>query len=167
MVGSLYAETLAHVRSGDLEAAAQRGAALAEAAFAVRMPISLSDHINRARQMLDDRSSSIEEIGGFLAQFQPLCEDVARSRGQDKLVLFQAGTWLMDMSLTAAANEKKWLRQSGTARYFRTELKKLHVPKGVLAALDKLIHIMEKPSIADEDAAQVLTLVKEIQTTLA
>ena len=102
-----------------------------------------------------------------MALFQPLWEDYTRSKGYDKLILFRAGSWLVDMSLIAGAQDTELLRQPVKAKYFTEAMKKLSAPKGVVEAFDQNIQITEKQQIVDTDAKEVLKLVKQIQTILA
>jgi hypothetical protein len=76
------------------------------------------------------------------------------------------GTWLENISLAAAANDPAALRHPDTVEYFKREMQRLHAPKGVLEALDRLHAILGKANITDCDANAVLTLVQKMQRML-
>ena len=101
-----------------------------------------------------------------LTLFQPFFEDYAKSKSGDKLILFRAGTWLMDMSLAAAGKDKNLLKQTEDINYFIKEMKRMDAPKGVLNALDDIEKVANKKDITDKDTKTVLKLVKKIQTIL-
>ena len=66
---ALYAETLAHVRSGDFEAARQAWMALEKEAMAIQPSNALADYIGQARIRLENIQSAPQEVGEFLARF--------------------------------------------------------------------------------------------------
>ena len=166
LIGSLYAEGLAHVRSGNFEAARQLWTALEKEVLALQPPDALADYLRQARTRLENSQPSPQEIGEFLARFQPLVEAYAQSKGAAQRLLLQAGVWLVNLHLTAATNNKGLLRQTVTVQYFRSELHQLLAPNEVLEALDKMAHIMDKPNIAAADVQEVLAQVKRIQLLL-
>ena len=85
----------------------------------------------------------------------------------DKLILFRAGSWLVDMSLTAAANDKQLIKQGKPQLvYFIKEMKRMDAPKGVLKSLEKIDGIATKDEIDEKDVERVLKQVKKIQTIL-
>jgi len=166
LIGSLYAETLAHVRSGNFEAARQSWSALEKQVMGLPPPDALANYISQARTRLEHSQSSRQEVGEFLARFQPLAEAYAQNQGAEQRLLFQTGLWLVNLGLTAATSDKGLLRQPVTAQYFLNKLQTLPVSKGVLEALDKIAHIMEKPTIAEVDVQEILTQIKQIQSLL-
>ena len=103
-------------------------------------------------------------VAEFLALFQPLFEDFAKSRGEAQLTLFGAGAWLVDMSL--AAGDKSLLHQPQKVEYFRREMQRLNAPKGVLDALNELGQLAAKREMTDGDVSNILKLVKDVQTIL-
>jgi hypothetical protein len=124
-------------------------------------------YLSKTRNLLERQQYTTEVLVDFLALGQPLLDDYAKSKGDDKLTLFRAGTWLMDIGLAAAAKDAPALRQPSKAHYFSRELKRLEAPKGVLEALEQLVRLTAKPTLTDADAQEVLTLVKQIQELLA
>jgi hypothetical protein len=167
IIGSLYADALAHLRSGAADLAAKRLESIETELLALRAPSSLYNYISKMRNMIEQKRYDTEMIEEFMALFQPLWEDYTRSKGDDKLILFRAGSWLVDMSLIAGAQDTELLRQPVKAKYFTEAMKKLSAPKGVVEAFDQITQITEKQQIIDTDAKEVLKLVKQIQTILA
>jgi hypothetical protein len=102
----------------------------------------------------------------FFSLFQPVYEDFLKSKGQDRLTLFQAGSWLMDMGLAAAAQDNSLLKQPQVLNFFIAEMKRMDAPKGVQDSLTEIATISSKKELAPRDADQVLKLIKKIQTVL-
>lgn len=166
IIGSFYSEALAYLKSGEPDLAAKRLEAVEEEFINLRVPSSLYNYISKTCNILKTRRYTVEAQIEFLSLFQPFFEDYAKTKGEDKLTLFRAGSWLVDMSLTAAAGDKELLRQKGSLNYFSKEMKRMDAPKGVLDSLDEITKISEKKEITDRDAKEVLQLVKKIQTIL-
>ncbi len=167
IIGSLYADALAHLRSGAADLAAKRLESIETELLALQAPSSLYNYISKMRNMIERRHYDTKVLEEVLALFQPLWEDYTRGKGEDKLILFRAGSWLVDMSLIAGAQDTELLRQPVKAKYFTDAMKKLSAPKGVVEAFDLISQITEKQQIAEADAKEVLKLVKQIQTILA
>ncbi|MBN1254744.1 MAG: hypothetical protein JXA50_05670 [Deltaproteobacteria bacterium] len=166
LIGTLYAEALAYLRSNDIDLAADRLKAIEKNFIDLNVPSSLYNYISKTRNLLETKRYSVEVVGEFLSLFQPFYEDYAKGKGDDWLTLFRAGTWLVDMSLAAAAGDTNLLRQKAKLDYFTTEMKRMDAPKGALDALAEITKISEQKEIAEKDAKQVLKLVKKIQTVL-
>jgi hypothetical protein len=166
IIGSLYSEALAYLKSGNTDLAAKRIESIEKEFINLNVPDSLFSYISKTHNIVVTKRYSPEAEMDFLSLFQPLFEDYAKSKGEDKLTLFRAGSWLFDMGLTAAAGDKDLLKQSSKLNYFITEMKKMDAPKGVLDSLAEIEKISEKKEISDKDAADVLKLVKNIQTVL-
>jgi hypothetical protein len=166
LVGSLFSEVLAYLRGGNIEMAAKRLETIEREFINLQAPSSLYNYISRTRNFIELKEYSPETTGEFLSLFQPLFEDYARSRGSDMLTLFRAGSWLFDITLTAAAGDKLLLIQPERLGYFIKEMKRMDAPVGVMNALDEIDKIMGKKEIADKDIDDVLELVKKIQIIL-
>lgn len=165
-VGALYAEALAYLRSGNLEVAAQRLAAIEKHLRRLPVPSSLANQVRSMRHVLESGQYTIAVLGEGLALFQPLCEQVAREQGLEQLTLFRVGTWLVDMRLTAAAGDKVMLRQGDKAQYFLHGMQRLNAPQQVVEALEQLNHLMAQSMMTDGDVQRVLRLVKKMQMLL-
>ncbi len=166
IIGALYSESIAYLKSGQRDLAAKRLESIEKEFINLNVPKSLYNYVAKMRNMIENKKYSIDMLGEILSLFQPFYEDYAKGKGEDKLTLFRAGSWLVDMSLTAAAGDKELLRQIGTLNYFTKEMKRMDAPKGVLNALDGITKIANKKEITDRDSKEVLNLVKEIQTLL-
>jgi hypothetical protein len=166
IIGALYSEAIAFLKSGNLDMAGKRLESIEKEFINLRVPSSLYNFVTKARNLIQTKKYNADVLGDFLSLFQPFYEDYAKSKAEDKLILFRAGSWLVDMSLTAAAGDKELLRQKETLDYFTKEMKRMDAPKGVMDALDEITKISVKKEITDRDAKEVLELVKKIQTVL-
>jgi hypothetical protein len=166
VVGALYAEALAFLRSGNFDVAVKRLVSIEKELRRMYVPSSLANYVSNMRHVLESGKYRPVVLRDGLALFQPLCEEYARSQGTEQLTLFRVGAWLVHMRLTAAAGDTALLRQGNRARYFLHEMQNLHAPQEVLEALGQLSHLVAKPQIADGDVQEVLQLVKKIQTIL-
>jgi len=166
IIGSLYSEALAYLKSGNSDLAAKRLEAVEGEFIDLQVPSSLYNYISKTRNILETRRYPLEGQAEFLFLFQPFFEDYAKTKGGDKLTLFRAGSWLMDMSLAAAGGDTALLRQPGKLDYFIKEMKRLDAPKGVIDALGEIAKVAGKKEISNKDADNVLKQVKKIQTVL-
>jgi hypothetical protein len=166
IIGSLYSEALAYLKSGNADLAAKRLEAVESEFINLQVPSSLYNYISKTRNILETKRYTAEGQAEFLSLFQPFFEDYARTKGEDKLTLFRAGSWLTDMSLAAAGGDTALLRQQGKLNYFIKEMKRMDAPKGVIDALGEIVKVAGKKEITDKDAADVLKQVKKIQTAL-
>jgi hypothetical protein len=167
IIGALYAEAVGLLHSGNYDMAGLRLATIEAQLLALQAPGSLYNYTSKTRNLIEGQRYAPEALAEFLSLLQPLLDDYAKGQGADKQTLFRAGSWLVDVGLAAAAQDTGALRQAAVAQYFSQELKRLHAPKGVQEALDKLSHIIAKTDLTNHDADEVLKLVKEIQTILA
>jgi hypothetical protein len=166
LLGVRYAASLAHLRGGNVDIVAQHWQVLEQESLALQAPAALVDSIWPARQRLASPSPIMSQLGDDMAGFQRQCEAFARQRGETQLVLFQAGAWLVNLRLTAAARQRDLLRQGAVVRYFSTALHGQNAPRGVFEAFDQLLRLLEKPDMTDADMQKVLALVVEIQAIL-
>jgi hypothetical protein len=162
-LGTSYAEALACVHSGDLNATAQHLATMHQELIDMQGPSALSSYLGLMQHLLQDRQYTAAVLREFLALFEVLYTEDAKSDGAESLMLFRAGAWMENMKLAAAAGDKDALRQVTTAQYFRREMQSLHAPRGIIDALEQISHIAAKPELADGDVQEVLTLTKQVQ----
>ena len=162
-LGTSYAEALAYVHSGTLDAAAQRLAAMHEELVDIQGASALSHYLSEMEHLLQNRQYTTEVLEKFLALFEVLYTEEAQSLGAESLTLFRTGAWVENMKLAAAASDKDALRQVTTAQYFRREMHNLHAPQGILDALEQISHIAAKPELTDRDITEVLILAKQVQ----
>ena len=166
IIGSLYSEALAFLRSGDHEQAAKRLEAIEKEFIRLSVPSSLYNYVSKTRHLVSRQKYAADVLVEYLCLFQPFFEDYAKGISADMLTLFRAGTWLVDTSLAAAAGDKSVLRQHAQLNHIIKEMKRMDAPKGVLKALDNIAEITKKKEISDRDTKKVLKLVKKIQTIL-
>src|SRR5262249_41869830 len=125
IIGSKYTEAVAQLHSGNFAEAAKRLAELEQELINLQAPSGLYNYLSKTRNILERQQYTTEVLVDFLALLQPLLDDYAKSKGDDKLTLFRAGTWLMDIGLAAAAKDAPALRQLTKVQYFSRELKRL------------------------------------------
>jgi hypothetical protein len=166
IIGALYSESIAYLKSDNRDLAEKRLESIEKEFINLGAPTSLYNYITKTRSMIKNKKYSTAVLGEFLSLFQSFFEDYAKSKAADKLTLFRAGSWLVDMSLTAAGGDKQLLRQKETLNYFTKEMKRMDAPKGVLDSLDEITKITEKKEITNRDTKEVLEQVKKIQTIL-
>ncbi|MHC1729334.1 MAG: hypothetical protein AB9866_25605 [Syntrophobacteraceae bacterium] len=167
LIGALYTEVLAYLHGGKMDLASQRLELIEREFINIGAPSSLYNFITKTRNLVENGKYPSEYLITVASLFQPFFEEYAKSKSEDKLTLFRAGSWLVNMSLTAAGNDKELLRQSATLSYFSNELKRMDAPKGVLEALGEISKISQKEKITDKDSEKVLQLVKEIEQLLS
>ena len=167
IIGALYSEALAYLNSGQVDMAAKRLGSIEKEFIILGVPNSLYNYISKTRNILEINKYSLDALEDFLSLFQPIYEDYAKSKGEDKLTLFRAGSWLVDMSLTAAADNRGLIKQEQEQlSYFIKEMKRMDAPKGVMNALKEIDNVAKKETISDKDVENILKQVKKIQTIL-
>ncbi len=166
LVGAFYSEALAYLQSGQTEPAFGRLSVIEKEFINLNVPGSLFNYMSKTRNLIGTQRYSKDVLIEFLSLFQPFFEDYAKGISDDRLILFRAGSWLVDMSLTAAAGDKQLLRQSEKLAYFIKEMKRMEAPKGVIDALSEIAQIADQAQISDRDAKKVLKLSKKIQKIL-
>jgi hypothetical protein len=166
LIGSFYSECIAFVRAGKPELALDRLRAIEKEFIAMGVPGSVYGFISKIENAIVTKKYEPDVLLDFFSLFQPVYEDFLKSKGQDRLTLFHAGSWLMDMALAAAAQDNSLLKQPEVLKHFVAEMKRMDAPKGVQDALAEISTIAEKKEIANRDADQVLRLIKKIQTVL-
>jgi hypothetical protein len=166
IIGILYSEALAFISSGKFDLASKRLDSMRQEFINLNAPGSLYNYISKLSNMVDTKQFSKDILVEFLALFQPFCEDYAAGKSEDHLILFQAGSWIVDMSLTAAAGDTVMLKQPEVLNYFIQEMKRMDAPKGVIDSLDEIAKIAVKKDITERDIKNILKLGKKIQTIL-
>ena len=167
IIGALYSEALAHLRGDNLQLAAERLEAIENQFVAIQAPSALYNFIIKVHSRVALGKYPSETLMDMLSFFQPFFEAYAQDLSQDKLILFRAGSWLVDMSLTAAADNRDLIRQAKPQlAYFTKEMKRMDAPKGVLEAYGNINEIADKEDVSDKDVQKVLKQVKKIQTIL-
>jgi hypothetical protein len=166
-MGTLYTDALAALHSGALDVAAERVDALTKVLDHVQAPPALSHYLGEMQTLLPSRRYGGEELAKFLALFELLYEhEYAKPHEAGRVTLFQAGSWLENMYLAAAAGDKTSLKQGPTVQYFRRALTRLRAPHEVLEALNQLRHLIARQGMTDEDVQTILTLIQDVQQIL-
>jgi anti-sigma factor RsiW len=168
LIGTLYAEALAYVRSERRAVAAQHVAAIERELQALAIPSSspLPSYMHTAHTLVQHQTYNVEVVGRYLGLFQPLYEGYASTQSPALLPLFRAGAWSVDMTLAAAANDKALLRQEGNVQYLRQALPSVDAPQGAVQALEELGQVVAQPELSARDVQQILKLLKKFQNTL-
>jgi hypothetical protein len=167
LIGTLYAEALAYVRSDELDLAAQRVASLDEALHTKQALQPLSTYLRQLHTLLEGEQYPGEVLGHLLALFQPLYEAYASHQVPEQRTLFQIGAWLVNMNLAAASGDNILLKYDSQVNYFYNELQIINAPKGALDALRQLSQLVKQPDISNRDLREILKLVKKIQIILS
>ncbi len=166
LIGSFYSECIAYVRAGKFDLALDRLKAMEKEFIAMSVPTSIYGFISKIENAITTKKYDSAVLLDFFSLFQPVYGDYLKSKGQDRLILFQAGSWLMDMALAAAAQDTSLLKQPQFLNYFVVQMKRMDAPKGAQDALAEISTISMKKEIDKHDADQVLKLIKRIQTVL-
>lgn len=166
LIGAFYSESLAYIRAGKYDLALERLKAMEKEFVNMGVPTALYNFISKIENTVTLRKYEPAVLLDFFALFQPFFEEYLAGKGADRLTLFQAGSWLMDMGLAASARNTGLLKQPEKVGFVAAEMKRMDAPKGVQDALAELSVITAKKEIADRDADQVVKLVKRIQSVL-
>lgn len=163
-LGTLYAEALAYVRSGNIDAAQQRWQAMDKALADAAGP--LLNYRHRMQSLLQHESSKLEPFETYLPLFESFYEASAAREDDRTLPLFQAGAWLTNMRLAAAAGDAEGLRRGAAVDYFHREMTRLGADKGVLDRLERLGELMGQETLSQREVKTALKLVQKMQQLL-
>jgi hypothetical protein len=115
------------------------------------------------REWLRQKPPQLEQVQAVLPLFEPAFELYAEREAEQTLPLFQAGAWMTNMRLAAAAGDAAGLRQGDAIAYF---LARLDGPKGVEERLGRLGDLMAQETLSQRDMRTVLKLVEKMQQLL-
>jgi hypothetical protein len=166
LTGTLYAEALAYLRGDNQEAVLWHLAALEDELTELQAPAALSKYVNTLYSFVEQHQDASTAAEEWLALFEPLYEEYARSHGAERLIFFRAGAWLENMNLAAAAGDKTSLQQDATVQYFIQAMPQLTVSQEAIAVLEQIRQALDKPALDDRDMTTVLKLVKKVQRML-
>lgn len=168
-LGTLYAEALATLASGEVEATAQRLDVLARALASVQAPPPLTQYLRTVHTLLQRQQVPGEEVATFLALFEPLYEDTyAGVNTMERIHLFRAGAWLENMYLAAAARDAAALQYGrATLAEVRSILTRVHAPPEILTALERMQRLLTQPVLTEDELRTIETLVQDIQDRLS
>ena len=160
--GSWYAEALAFLRSGDLQAAMQRWQMMDRELGQTAEP--LLSYRREMQRTLQHEPPALEQFRTWLPLFESFYE-VEAARGHDQtLPLFRAGVWMTNMRLAAMAGDIKGLRQDPAIAYFMSHL--VDVPKGVERGFKRLHKLLAKQTLSERELKTVDKLVQKMQQLL-
>jgi len=167
-LGTLYAEALATLASGEVEATAQRLDGLSQTLAQAQAPPALAKYLRTVHTLLQGQQSSSEEVATVLALFEPLYDDAyAGDNTMESIRLFRAGAWLENLSLAAAARDAVALRHGEAAfEEVRSTLTRVNAPPEVLAAHTRIQRLLTQPTLAEDELRTIQTLVYDIQERL-
>jgi len=167
-MGILYADTLAALQSGAVEAAEERLRLLTQAVTNLQAPLALAQYLREMQTMLQRQPPTDNTMAQLVALFEPLYAQVyATDPTAAPWVLFQAGAWGENLSLAAAAGDQKAVRQASVVQSLRDALRPLQVPDAVLDALQQLHDRMVRQPMTAEDLGAIRTLADTITYQLS
>jgi hypothetical protein len=154
LVGHRYAESLAYAAGGDVEAARQRLAAIAESLGAAP-----GDLAGVARS----GSPSLREI----AALEPGLVRIAAGAGAREATLFRGGGWLVNLALAVAARDQAALRAAAPEiRRLQHGLEQAEQAPGALRNLGTLAELSASNNLSDRDYTHAARLIRDIQLAL-
>jgi hypothetical protein len=166
--GILYADTVAALQSGAVEAAEERLRLLTQAATSLQASPALAQYLRAMQAMLQRQPPTDNTMAQLVALFEPLYAQVyATDPTAAPCVLFQAGAWLENLSLAAAAGDQKAVRQAPVVQSLYDALHPLKVPDAVLDTLHQLHARVARQPVTAEDLRAIQTLADTITQQLS
>jgi hypothetical protein len=167
-MGILYADMLAALQSGAVQAAAHRLHLLTQALASIQAPPALPQYLREMHTLLQQQLTTDKTTVQFVALFEPLYAHVyATDPTTAAWVLFQTGAWLENLSLAAAAGDQAAVRQAQAMQSWRDALRPLNMPRAVLDDLEQLHGLVARQPLTAEDLSAIQTLVDTIKTQLS
>lgn len=160
LLGTLYAQTLAYARSGNIPAAAQRWDMIDRELAQAGEP--LYSYRRNMQEWLQQNPPALKEFQEVLPLFGPSFALYSERLHDQTLPLFQAGAWMTNMRL-AAAGDAEGLRSRHEVAYF---LAHLQAPKGVEDRLRHLDDLLAKKQLSERDVKRVDKLLRKMQQLL-
>jgi hypothetical protein len=167
-MGVLYADTVAALQSGAVEAATERLRLLTQVVTGLQAPPALPRYLQEMQAMLQRQASADPTTAPMVALFEPLYAQVyATDSTAAPWVLFQAGAWLENLALAAAAGDHKAVRQAPVVQFLHDALRPLKVPDAALDALQQLHDRVARQPVTVEDLHAIQTLADTIMQQLS
>jgi hypothetical protein len=168
-LGTLYAEALATLASGDVEATAQRLDVLVQTLARMQAPPALPQYLRTVHTLLQRQALPGEDVATVLALFEPLYDDAyAGAHNLEPIRLFRAGAWLENLSLATAARDVTALREGGAVlTEVRSTLTRVHTPPEVLTALTRVQRLLTQPVLTEDELRTIQNLIHDIQARLS
>jgi len=146
LIGNFYSESVALYLQQNAEASVAHLDQFAD--YLARYP-SLrrsKDHVERLSQHLSkasrDNLTKSEALKLFSA-FPSIYKNEVAKMTDDKTLMFDFGSWVIDLNLAALANYQNVAKEKDNLLYFNQRVKSLGLPSGVVQSLnqiDKLLH---------------------------
>jgi hypothetical protein len=167
-LGIVYADALAALQSGAVEAAEDRLRLLTQAVTSLQAPPALSQYLREMQAILQRQPPDGTTVAQFVALFEALYAQVyATDPTAAARVLFQAGAWLENLSLAAAVGDQGAVRQAQVVQSLRDTLRPLNVPPEVLDGLEQLHGVVARQPLTAEDLHAVQTRADTIKQRLS
>lgn len=164
-VGILYSETLAFLKSGDIQSGERHLDYLYKALSGDQMATGLSEQIRLLRKNAV-HTNAIEKTINALASFQLAYEQYSKQLQPTDLIYFHAGAWSVDVALAALANDKASIQQDEGLGYLLTEMRRIKAPKGVTRTLEEMSAIATKSSLTDRDVKSYYRFTQKLRGLL-
>jgi hypothetical protein len=166
-MGVLFAEAVAALHGGAVEAASPRLDVLLQTLITVQAPPTLTQYLRVMQTLLHSQPYPGDALASFLSLFEPLYEDAYAQTSGEEVRLFRVGTWLENMVLAAAVSAPTALRQEGQAiAEVRRVLTLLQAPPEVLDTLAQIDQLLRQPTLTAEDVSTIHTLLQHLQQML-
>jgi hypothetical protein len=166
-MGVLFAEAVATLHGGAIEATAPRLDVLVQTLATVQAPTTLAQYLEVMQTLLRSQQYTGDALAPFLGLFESLYEDAYAQTPGEGVRLFRVGTWVENMALAAAVSASTALHQEGQAiTEVRRVLTLLQAPQEVLDALTQIDHLLRQPTLTGGDISTIQTLLQHMQRML-
>jgi hypothetical protein len=166
-IGVSFAEAVATLHGGAVEATAPRLDVLLQTLATVQAPPTLTQYLHVMQTLLHSQQYPGDALASFLSLFEPLYEDAYTQTSGEEVRLFRVGTWVENMALAAAVGAPTALRQEGQASAeVRRVLTLMQAPPGVLDALAQIDQLLRQPTLTAEDISTIHRLLQHLQQML-
>jgi len=168
VIGSLFAETLALLSTGNSAIGAKHLDLLVDDLSSLRVDQQLITQVSGIRDIVKQGHKpriSLRQFAAFQTDFEQYLQN---QNGDDatEIVLFRMGTWTVDFGLAAAANNKNLLRQTEKLNYFKQELKRIEAPIGAIKTLNSISQIVTQDTITDRNTQSLFKMVQKLRGLL-
>lgn len=164
-IGTIYSETLAFLKSGDIQSGEQHLDYIYKALSGDQMATGLSEQILLLKKDAA-HTDVIDKTINALVSFQLAYEQYIKQLQPTDLIYFRAGAWSVDVALAALANDKVSIKKDEGLGYLLTEMRRIKAPKGVTRALEEMSAIANKASLTDRDVKSYYRFTQKLRGLL-